>query len=745
MIPLDSFSYVADGHNANDWHRAIEDQLSVIDTVCREHGLRYALAFGGLLGAIRHEGMIPWDNDADIVMFEKDYLKLQELSRAGQLPEGYQLVDRTVEDDYSLLFGRFINTKTSCALSTSSFNGGANGVFIDIFILYPVPEEPEAQRDCITDFLVWEEMQCHIKRRCKFRSQLFRERWLIAKKIEREQGREAALAYCEQRFRSKLPSYSTKCIHSSGGSYEGYPVLDTAWFEQPVYKPFGSHTFAVPNGHLSFFRRFYSNGWRMFPQGERFRAYSCANLNIPGTDLSQDYMQFIDADCAVADFDALKQLKMDEMILQSDVEPMFWGMKAELAAQALDRTYKPKLPHYRQALTAERLGSPDLDLNEMRTICEETEEVLRFQKTYQLRYWRIALPVNPALLSVALWSYYLVRPDFWTVEKIIRLQQHDPHRCVYGALPLDQILDTVLERTGDLYEGIDAGDAACIDACTKILDRVGPATRHARVGHAYSLAKQATESTEAARSALAQIEAWCATFPDDDYLHLYAAECAFWAGDVDRANQLFAQLAGVSMNGMVLLAAKRFCHKQGLPFSLRNIEKIPKLNADSAKQQIVFPRFRSVSAAFLLYHAYRHHKYKELRTELKRVRAAIKPLAAKTSHYHALRRLSSDRFAAWERTYPRKQTILDSSAAGKFDEVRVYARPYIEGVYRLYDNDHMGLAIDEDILHACLPLFIEDRGHEFAQEYQQLIPAPHRISIDIWLKEKGIDHPYLTA
>ena len=51
----------------------ILDILLAIDKVCREHDLRYYLAAGTLLGAVRHQGFIPWDDDVDIIMPRPDY------------------------------------------------------------------------------------------------------------------------------------------------------------------------------------------------------------------------------------------------------------------------------------------------------------------------------------------------------------------------------------------------------------------------------------------------------------------------------------------------------------------------------------------------------------------------------------------------------------------------------------------------------------------------------------------------
>ncbi len=744
MISVNSFKYAPDSHNAKDWQKSIEDQLAVLDGICRKHGLKYSLAFGGLLGAIRHRGMIPWDNDADIVMFEDDYLKLRELSNSGQFPEGYELVDRSVEDDYSLLFGRFINKNTACPLGTSSFNGGANGVFIDVFILFPVPEEQERQVDCITDFLVWEEMQCHIKRRCKFRSELFRKRWREAKQMESEKGREETLRILEERFRSKQPATSSKCIHGSGGAYQGYPVLDAAWFENPVYKPFGSHEFAVPNGFLSFFRRFYGNNWRMFPSGERFHAYSCANLNIPGYQITQDYMQFIDSDKAVADFDLLKQLKMEEMLAQSVREPQMWGLRGQLAADQLNKEFAHSLSRYVRAITPERLASPSFDMSAMARIQQETDILLRYQLYGNMRTWRIALPFKPELLSAALWSCYVVRSDFWTVEKVIRAQRADSERCVYGSSELDRLLDRVLEATGNLYQAIDEHDTDAVAAALNVLDTVCPAIRHARVGHAFLLLSNALCDSSTVEASYATVSAWSNDLDDDDYLCLFAGELAVLAGDSEAAKACFSRLASESMNGMVLLDASDFCSEHNMEFKIRDLSRIPESVVKEGTRKVAFPKLSdSLKGRLIRHHANKDGVLSKEKAKLKSVRAEIDDVSQRTSHYQALRRLSSDRFFVWERTYPRKQAILDAAKAGNEKETRRLARPYLDGVYRLYDNDHMGLAIDQDILQACLPLFEQERGKDFVDEYLSLIPEPHRESMDAMMRRVGIDHPYL--
>lgn len=74
--------------------------LNTVAEICARHNLTWYAGFGTLLGAIRHEGFIPWDDDLDILMLRPDYMKLMEIL-PKELPEGYRFMSPFSEEGYS--------------------------------------------------------------------------------------------------------------------------------------------------------------------------------------------------------------------------------------------------------------------------------------------------------------------------------------------------------------------------------------------------------------------------------------------------------------------------------------------------------------------------------------------------------------------------------------------------------------------------------------------------------------------
>lgn len=119
------------------------DLLAQFDRVCRKYNLTYYLDGGTLLGAVRHHGFIPWDDDIDVEMFRNDYDKLLQI--AGQeFKEPYFFQSAYSDTGYVRGHAQLRNSHTCGALPKEASHVKFNqGMFLDIFVLDGVPDDPK--------------------------------------------------------------------------------------------------------------------------------------------------------------------------------------------------------------------------------------------------------------------------------------------------------------------------------------------------------------------------------------------------------------------------------------------------------------------------------------------------------------------------------------------------------------------------------------------------------------------------
>lgn len=112
--------------------------LVEFDALCKRKGLRYSLYGGTLLGAVRHKGFIPWDDDIDLAMPRPDFERFIELGRRGLLPEGYKLAPFSGNWKCPV-FIKLLNTKIAI---DAHYENGVGSLWLDILPVDGAPNGP---------------------------------------------------------------------------------------------------------------------------------------------------------------------------------------------------------------------------------------------------------------------------------------------------------------------------------------------------------------------------------------------------------------------------------------------------------------------------------------------------------------------------------------------------------------------------------------------------------------------------
>ncbi|MBO4431552.1 MAG: LicD family protein [Bacteroidaceae bacterium] len=115
------------------------DILLEIDRICQKHHIRYWLSSGTLIGALRHGGFIPWDDDLDIEMMREDYLKLMKVL-PNELPNWLSLQNSDTDENYFFFYAK-IRDRRSKMLENTNYDRmwKEQGIYIDIF---PMEKHP---------------------------------------------------------------------------------------------------------------------------------------------------------------------------------------------------------------------------------------------------------------------------------------------------------------------------------------------------------------------------------------------------------------------------------------------------------------------------------------------------------------------------------------------------------------------------------------------------------------------------
>lgn len=241
--------------------------LKAIDDICEKKHIGYYIAYGSLLGAIRHKGFIPWDDDIDIIIPRKDYNKFLAVLKSDdkEIPEWMKIVDSETKG-YYYPFAKIVDSRT-CAKMDDNLT--EHGIWIDVFPIDGLPNNNILGRIHINVCLVLRAIV--ISMTTDFSSSSLGERrtvkkilYLFAKII----GKKNICTISEKMMQlySKDESIYVACLFSPYGQKE--KVKSSVLFDSEKVE-FEGEFFPAPKNWEEFLTRIYGNYMELPPVEKR--------------------------------------------------------------------------------------------------------------------------------------------------------------------------------------------------------------------------------------------------------------------------------------------------------------------------------------------------------------------------------------------------------------------------------------------------------------------------------------------
>ena len=227
------------------------DILNYIREICEKNGLKYYLAYGTLLGAVRHKGFIPWDDDRDIYMPVKDIYCLYDILRNEKK---YEMAMPAKSEGYFYFYPRIIDKRT--VLNIVDFPLLIkSGISIDIFPLVALGDNLDQAR---------EKMDCAVE-----------EQKYIKHMISLRTSTEEIQKRLEQFWTEKLDAdyLATKYCGNIFGPYGEREILESHIFKNIVPLQFEDDNFYGPKEYDSYLRAIYGNYLEYPPEDKRVSSH----------------------------------------------------------------------------------------------------------------------------------------------------------------------------------------------------------------------------------------------------------------------------------------------------------------------------------------------------------------------------------------------------------------------------------------------------------------------------------------
>lgn len=503
--------------------------LKEFDAICRKHGITYYLEGGSLLGAVRHKGFLPWDDDIDLSITRDNFKKL--LSVIDQeLPENRELFCYERFPGYLRDTVKYTNMDTTVLFPNHVLDGNAAGQHIDLFILDPVPSDPQEQEEYKKYATIYSELLTPVYVLCEDIANYVDE-YKQYLKLMKENGRESVL----EQLREKLFTYedSDTCdtyLLRWGNKHIFYPK---ELFGTPALLQFEDGYFPAPGQYYRFLRRQFGDSWMMVPEASKQEDHhTYDNYNVPCKTFIADYSHFIDYTQYKKDYASRKKHNirlLQEKVLKNKIDAINDYILNNAALESLI-----------SSSTAAETAKSLLEQRDYEKIldCFQSYYTIQLSDTY-IKH-DLAISVDPSVLYACCLAM-IMRGQFGQAEKLIRASKVQNES-------IDLLCKMICDIRGCLLAAEEGhyNDAKCL--AQKWYDQF-PMQPNLAVFNIQQKIREGQDPEELIK----QIEPLLVAFPQNDELMFLMAQLLDKQGKQREANDWYQRCLDITRNGMILL------------------------------------------------------------------------------------------------------------------------------------------------------------------------------------------------
>lgn len=276
-------------NNLNKIQQITYQILCDFDDFCAKHNLTYYLSYGTLIGAVRHQDFIPWDDDIDVSMPREDYNRLlNELEK--ELPDHLILQHYKNTEGYYLNFAKIFNKNTLVIEKAGQFNYRVGGAYIDIFPIDGVGNVyKKAVRQRKKIIILLRLILLSYLKLDKKKRPLWKKIVIAFSKLLNPRKLQYKLEKKVQKYGYKDSSYVAMCI----GMYRLGEIVPKEVYGDPVKLKFRDRYFNAPREYHRYLTNTYGDYMQLPPEDKRTSGHNFVYIDLNKSFLEVDKDELI--------------------------------------------------------------------------------------------------------------------------------------------------------------------------------------------------------------------------------------------------------------------------------------------------------------------------------------------------------------------------------------------------------------------------------------------------------------------